>query len=259
MIVQSLRGAIKHATLQLGAYRLARTLERIVSDRKRAAHADAIELYRSLLPAGALCFDVGANIGEVSEAMLTAGARVVAFEPNPAVWPELLARCAHHPGFAWIPAGAGSASGLVTLFARDSHGQTSMRADWEGGDPHARDTTVPMVTLDAAIAKYGAPYYCKIDVEGWELEVLKGLTHRVPLISIESHTTDEYLADTHACLAHLARVGGAEINVAAGETRRMVFPEWMPLDQFLTDYPTTLRCGLSDAPYGDLFVRFTER
>jgi len=45
-----------------------------------------------------------------------------------------------------------------------------------------------MVTLDAAtIETFGKPFYCKIDVEGWELDVLKGLSQPIPLISFEFH------------------------------------------------------------------------
>jgi len=49
--------------------------------------------YQNLLPSGGLVFDVGANIGEKSEALLEAGMKVIAFEPNPEVIAELLGRC----------------------------------------------------------------------------------------------------------------------------------------------------------------------
>ena len=42
-----------------------------------------------------------------------------------------------------------------------------------------------MTTLDSLIEKYGAPSYIKIDVEGYELEVIKGLSTSVQLISVE--------------------------------------------------------------------------
>ena len=58
---------------------------------------------------------------------------------------------------------------------------------------------VPVVTLDAAIEHYGVPAYCKIDVEGWEFEVLRGLSQAVDLISLEFHLTDRDIAKTRAC------------------------------------------------------------
>ena len=50
-----------------------------------------------------------------------------------------------------------------------------------------RDRTmeVEMTTLDKLIETYGIPVFIKIDVEGYELEVLKGLSKPVRLISFE--------------------------------------------------------------------------
>ena len=44
---------------------------------------------------------------------------------------------------------------------------------------------VEVTTLDRLIAIYGAPTFCKIDVEGSELQVLEGLTEALPALSFE--------------------------------------------------------------------------
>jgi 16S rRNA A1518/A1519 N6-dimethyltransferase RsmA/KsgA/DIM1 with predicted DNA glycosylase/AP lyase activity len=41
------------------------------------------EFYRPFIPKGSLVFDIGANVGEYTQAFLDLGARVVAVEPNP--------------------------------------------------------------------------------------------------------------------------------------------------------------------------------
>ena len=48
---------------------------------------------------------------------------------------------------------------------------------WEPG------ATVSVITLDDLIAQYGEPAFCKIDVEGYELEVLRGLSRPLRTLS----------------------------------------------------------------------------
>ncbi len=46
---------------------------------------------------------------------------------------------------------------------------------------------VKVEVLENFIHKFGTPKYIKIDVEGYELEVLKGLQTAVPLLSFEAN------------------------------------------------------------------------
>jgi len=236
-----------------GIYRPVRWLARRFSARQRRRLADEVALYRALVPQGALCFDVGANIGEKSEAMLLAGARVVAFEPHPLVLGELGARCAPWPGWQVVRAAVGSRSAIATLHTRAAHGQSSLVEDWEGQATGRVD--VPVVTLDAAIERFGLPHYCKIDVEGWELEVLRGLSHPLPLVSFEFHLGGRGVTDTRACLAVLDRQGPGEVNVTPAERAAFHWPRWMPLAEFLAWYPGDLPTTLPGNPYGDIYVR----
>ena len=42
-----------------------------------------------------------------------------------------------------------------------------------------------MTTLDTLVAEYGEPAFCKIDVEGFEVEALKGLSRPLRALSFE--------------------------------------------------------------------------
>ncbi len=68
---------LKRASIATGLYRPVRALHTRFHAAPRERHRDDVAFYRRWIPAGALCFDVGANIGDKSDAMLAAGLRVV--------------------------------------------------------------------------------------------------------------------------------------------------------------------------------------
>jgi FkbM family methyltransferase len=217
------------------------------------AHYDDISFYRSLLPHSVLCFDVGANIEEKSEAMLKIGARVVAFEPSPEALLELRARCSRYKAWTLVPAAVGSEPGIAILSCPKDSAKSSLAEDW------SRDvvstTYVPIVTLDAAINTFGKPFYCKIDVEGWELEVLRGLTHPIALLSCEFHLSERDITKTLLCLKRLEDFGPSYVNITPAESPFFHFPEWIPLKQFVEWFPGDLKHTLSGYLYGDIFVK----
>lgn len=65
---------------------------------------------------------------------------------------------------------------------------------------------VPTITLDKLIAIYGVPDLLKVDVEGFELEVFKGLKEYHPMkILFEFH--EETMDQTIACIRYLQALG----------------------------------------------------
>ena len=246
---------VRTVTLAVGLYRPARWLARHLRPAELRAHLGDIQLYRSLLPEGALCFDVGANVGAKSEALLTAGARVVSFEPHPLLLPELKARCGGYERWTLVATALGRSAAIATLYAHQAHVYSSLDRDWKG--QAVATYHVPVVTLDAAIKTFGKPYYCKIDVEGWELEVLSGLTEAIPLVSIEFHLTDRYVAKTLSCLERLSALGSGQVNLCPAESSIFHLPEWMPMDEFRRWFPGDLKQSLPGNLYGDIFVRNT--
>lgn len=245
--------AAKRLSIATGLYRPARWLARTLrAGESRAFRAD-IALYESLLSPGDLCFDVGANVGDKSEAMLKVGAQVVAFEPNPLVVPELRARCGQHPRWTLVEAALGSAAAIATFYAQREHSQSSLARGWENGEVIG-SFRVPVVTLDAAISSFGSPRYCKIDVEGWESEVLLGLNQPIPLISFEFHLDAEGVGKAKSCLERLSAFGSSRINVIPAEGSTFHFDNWIPLEVFLKGFPENLQPWPGN-PYGDMFVR----
>jgi hypothetical protein len=90
------------------------------------------------------------------------------------------------------------------------------------------EKTVATDTLDNMILKYGKPNFIKIDVEGYELEVLKGLTQKIDFISIEF--TPELCQKTLDCLDYL---GGSLYNYGSQEDDTFWFDEWITKDEMI--------------------------
>jgi FkbM family methyltransferase len=247
---------LKKVSLALGLYAPARYFYRHVINRNKLAQytADAA-FYRSVVhPHGCLCFDVGANIGEKAESLLKAGYRVVAFEPQVDCVAELKARCGRFGGaFRAKQAAVGAAVGEAILHVHATRTMSSLAGGWHQKDVEGQ-VTVPVTTLDQAVAEFGVPGYVKIDVEGWELEVLKGLSRPVPLISYEYHLVEGGAESALACLDQIGRFGPVTVNISASEVLSFGFPEWVTPDEFKQRFPAEF-AGRPEWFYGDIFVR----
>ena len=250
----SLLHRAKQISIAAGLYGPARWLSRRLRPRLLRELRDDTALYRTLVRPGALCFDVGANIGDKSEALLAAGARVVAFEPNPLLLPELQARCGRHKNWTLVGAGLSSTSIFGTLYARAAHVNSSLA---DGANVVATHH-VPILTLDAAIHHFGVPAFCKIDVEGWELEVLKGLSRPIPLVAFEFQLGERGIQKTRGCLEQLAKWGAAHANLTPAETSHFHLKEWMPLTEFVAWFPGDLKQTLPGDHYGDIYVKLDD-
>jgi len=248
--------AVKGVARTVGLYRAARWVHRHVLDRTALqAFRDEVAFYRGVLPAQALCFDVGANYGAKTEALLRTGARVVAFEPQPDCMAELQSRIGSEARLTPVRAAVGSAEGSMTLYVSGHRSNSSLVRNWENKEV-VDAITVDVTTLDRAIDRYGVPHYCKIDVEGYELEVLKGLNRRIPLISFEYHQRGDGIERALACLEHLARLGSLQVNVTQSERLTFARDGWWAKEDFREFFQQALP-SIPGYHYGDIFVRLT--
>src|SRR5437870_3378824 len=152
-------------------------------------------LYRQFIRPGDLVFDIGAHVGDRVAAFRRLGARVVAVEPQPALITTLKLLYGRDCAVAIEPLAVGRSAGTIELWLNvdnptvsTASGDFVQAADgapgWEG-QAWGRSIRVPVTTLDALIVRHGTPAFIKIDVEGFEAEVLTALTRPVPALSFE--------------------------------------------------------------------------
>jgi FkbM family methyltransferase len=248
----SFRTAVRDALVCSGLYRPGQW-SRLTSAAARRRFQFNTDFYHTLLPPNSLVFDVGANIGERSEELLAAGATVVAFEPQPRCAQQLRARCrSRRDRLSTVESALGSAPGSATLYMTSNGAESSLSSNWVSAPKVA--ATVDVTTLDASIARFGAPYYCKIDVEGWELEVLKGLSQPLPFVSLEFHDRVEDLEKAQRCLDYVSKLAEVEFNLTAAEVPEFQLEKWLPVEEFPRVVEHNIR-GNYALRYGDIFVR----
>jgi len=213
--------------------------------------------YRKLLNPESLAFDIGAHVGTRTRAMRAAGARVVALEPqhpfayflektlpNDVVFLEAAAGAIEMDAEMAISSKHPTVSSMRTEFVDDaSTAKGFEKVQWD------KKQTVTIVTLDGLIEKHGQPDYIKIDVEGYELQVLSGLSKPVPLISVEYLPGFPKL--TKEVVTRLLELGNYEFNPVVGENAKFLWSEWKQADQLQSWMQTQPATGKAS----DLFAR----
>jgi FkbM family methyltransferase len=188
------------------------------------------EVLLRLVSPGDLAVDVGANLGYMTSLMACRAGprgRVVAFEPHPDVYP-LLERNAE----SWrkIRENAPIDIRAVALSSRPGTGQLLASDDFETnmgvaflGEPGAKGLLVGLDTLDRSFAG-GNIGVLKIDVEGHELEVLRGAQGLLRSQRIRDIVFEDYGDYPTPVTDHLERYGYSVLSLDNNLVRLLVRP-----------------------------------
>lgn len=213
-----------------------------------------LKFYRRLLTGlrpGDLIFDVGANEGFKADLFLRLKARVVAIEPdetNQSILRERFGsfRLAPKPiiivGKAvsdtstvetmWIDA---PGSAVNTLSLKWANALNANKARHHGSDKleFAQQKTVETTTLEELMSRYGVPIFIKIDVEGYELNVIRGLHQSVGYLSFEVNLP-EFRSEALQCVEILERLTAAgTFNYTADCEQGLTLERWLSANEFL--------------------------
>lgn len=215
------------------------------------------ELYSQFVKSGNLCFDVGANVGNRTAIFLELGAKVVMVEPQKECYEALEKR---FPNIPLIKKGLGEKESTEKLYVSDvslissfskSH-VDQMQEDRFKGANWDKTIDIEMTTLDNLIKEHGVPDFCKIDVEGYEYDVLKGLSQPLKSLSIE-YIVPENKKVVLNCIQHLSKLGNIECNLSHGETMNFHLPKWKNGPEMI-DYVQGQ--DFIDTSYGDIYIKF---
>lgn len=238
-----------------GCYRAYRDWQKKRGRKRRDSRRlrQRVSFYGHFVRSGDLCFDVGANLGNRTEAFLKLGARVVAVEPQASCAKVLQENFDRDPHFTLVQKGLAQKEGQATIHVGNAHTLCSMSEEWIEkvqkaslfpGCTWDREEVIPTTTLDALIDQFGSPDFCKIDVEGFEYEVLQGLSRPIGMVSLEY--TIAVLEPAIQSIRHLASLGMGRFNYSQGESMMLELSEWVDADaivRVLTSPDRKVACG----------------
>jgi FkbM family methyltransferase len=231
---------------------IVRSLRIYYGDRQ---HGPALDrLYRQFVRPGNLVFDIGAHVGDRVAAFRRLEARVVAVEPQPALVKALRLFYGRDPKVTIEAAALGRQSGFIELSVNlDNPTVSTVSTDfiaaaanapgWEG-QAWSKRIRVPLTTIDALIARHGMPAFIKIDVEGFEAEVLAGLGQPVQALSFEFTLIQRDIA--RACVERCSALGYARFNAILGESQTFEHSDWIDANtiaRWLDELPPAANSG----------------
>lgn len=235
----------------------ARRQREVSAARQLAQETRQREFYRALVKPGQLVFDIGANVGNRTALFVSLGAKVIAVEPQQSCVQALRVRFTDDD-VVIVAQGVAEAPGIRTMALANAQTVSSMEPAWVtsmtasqrfGAMEWPETVAVEVTTLDVLIERHGVPTFTKIDVEGFENSVLRGLSQPLPVLSFEF--VKERPEATARCVRRLRDLGMTTFNYSMGETMALASDAWMEF-QTVIDRVTAL--GEGDA-WGDIYAR----
>lgn len=216
-------------------------------------------LYRPFLEPGDLAFDVGAHVGNRSRVWAGLGARVVAIEPQADLAAFLRWQFGGRNDIAVVETALAASPGSASMHIDPTNPTvTTLSGDWidrvtRGGGFESVAWKPPVeveaTTLDRLIEVHGLPAFMKIDVEGFEAEVLKGLSQPIKALSLEFLPAAIEVALEAVDL--LEALGRYRYNVSFGEGMAFDLTDWQTADR-MKDWLAKQREGRRS---GDVYAR----
>jgi FkbM family methyltransferase len=225
---------------------------RFANQRLLDNRAKEVEFYRKTLLGfrkGDIIFDIGANEGYKTDIFLRLGAKVVAVEPderNQGILEQnfLTYRLIKRP-VTIVGKAVSDRSGAETMWI-DEPGSAKNTLNRKWVETLKADSSrfgeslefgqrkeVETITLEELIRSQGLPFYVKIDVEGYEAVVLRGLRNPVPYLSFEVNLP-EFRPEALECIELLENVAAQGVLNYAPDCRRgLALERWLSRNEFV--------------------------
>jgi FkbM family methyltransferase len=217
-----------------------------------------LSFYRNFISENDLVFDVGANVGNRTRIFVKLGARVIAIEPQLKQAKHLQKK--FNKNIIVLNKGLGAEKSVEFMYISNRSTLSTFSKDFINKVKDSRfsgyrwnkKVLTEITTLDSLIDEFGLPKFCKVDVEGYEFFVLKGLSKPIPLISLEYNVPD--LSDVlKKCINKLDTLNKNYLfNYSVGESSLIEMEIWKPYDEFIKIIESS---SFLETQFGDIYAK----
>jgi FkbM family methyltransferase len=196
---------------------------------------ERLDFFRTFVKSGSLCVDIGAHGGQRIEILAALNARVIALEPNPYFFNKLKRQFKRYPNVTLLPIGAGSRNCRTQFYIhKDAQKAGTFSRDlmdaWGELEPKAQTgwqeiSNVELTTLDSLFDRYGTPEFVCIDVQGYESEVLRGLSRDIRCVSFS--VAPHHRQDALQVMDRLGKIGSYRFNYTFNEVNGLGQRNWI--------------------------------
>ncbi len=193
-----------------------------------------------LVKRGDLVFDLGSSKGDYTKVFLELGANVISIDPNPVNSEILLKRFKHNSSVNVLNVGVSNMEGKFPFYVAERKDNSSFSKLFVQENNIKVMKTIPIktLTLKELIKKYGVPDFIKIDVEGYEYEVLQGISSEdFKALSFENFADKESFFRIMNIFRDMKDL---EFNYSSGsfedELHKMHLSEWVSNEELIKSF-----------------------
>lgn len=195
------------------------------------------KFYRSFINKGDIVYDIGGNVGRKSDIFLSLGALVVCVEPQSACVEVLKKKFSASKNITIIEKAISDRNGFGEMFISNVSEVSTLSKqfieaykDYPGINWNFIEK-VKLTTLSNLLKSQGIPKYLKIDVEGYELNVLKTLPIPIQYISFEYNKPLK--GNAIECIKFLSKYPQYTYNFMIYEEMRFFLENWVNSNEII--------------------------